>query len=45
MRVQSSLADVLADRQQTILVDWIREQVDSGAARPDLVSEQTHKAQ
>jgi len=45
MRVQSSLADVLADRQETILHDWIREQVDSGAARPDLISEQTHKAQ
>ena len=45
MRVQSSLADVLADRQAAILHDWIREQVDSGAARPDLISEQTHRTQ
>ena len=45
MRVQSSLADVLADRQEAILHDWIREQVDSGAARPDLISDQTHRTQ
>ena len=45
MRVQSSLADILADRREAILHDWIQEQVNSGAARPDLISEQTHKAQ
>jgi len=45
MRVQSSLADVLSERQEPILRDWIREQVDSGAARPDLISDQTHQAQ
>ena len=41
MRVQSSLADVLADRQEAVLHDWVREQVDSGAARPDLIADQT----
>ena len=45
MRVQSSLADILASHQDAILDDWIREQVDSGAARPDLISEQTHRSQ
>jgi rsbT co-antagonist protein RsbR len=45
MRVQSSLAEVLDDRQEEILRDWIREQVDSGAARPDLISDQTHQTQ
>ena len=45
MRVQSSLADVLAERQEAILHDWIQEQVDSGAARPDLISDQTHRTQ
>ena len=45
MRVQSSLADVLADHQDAILHDWIQEQVDSGAARPDLISDQTHRSQ
>jgi rsbT co-antagonist protein RsbR len=45
MRVQSSLADVLTEGRETILRDWIREQIDSGAARPDLISDQTHQAQ
>ncbi|HET9299230.1 MAG TPA: STAS domain-containing protein [Candidatus Polarisedimenticolaceae bacterium] len=45
MRVLSSLADILAGHQDAILDDWIREQVDSGAARPDLISEQTHRTQ
>ena len=45
MRVQSPLADILAERQETILQDWVREQVETGAARPDLVSDQTHRAQ
>ncbi|HEX5043552.1 MAG TPA: STAS domain-containing protein [Candidatus Polarisedimenticolaceae bacterium] len=45
MRVQSSLADVLAERQQVILRDWIQAHAESGAARPDLVSDQTHQAQ
>ena len=45
MRVQSSLADVLDDRHEEVLRDWIQEQVDSGAARPDLISDQTHRSQ
>jgi rsbT co-antagonist protein RsbR len=45
MRVQSPLADILAERQETILQDWVREQIETGAARLDLVSDQTHLAQ
>ena len=45
MRVQSSLADALSDKQEALLRDWVQEQAESGAARPDLIPETTHRAQ
>ena len=45
MRVQNTLADVLTSEHDAILGDWVREQIDTGAARPDLIADQTHQAQ
>jgi rsbT co-antagonist protein RsbR len=45
MRVQSSLADVLTDKKQQVLREWVSEQGASGAARPDLIADEVHYSQ